>query len=772
MSGTDIPVGDIRFYDSYVPPLLADDYTLTVSQEIAGGGQTLAAKTATQPFTVVAPRFAVDSSEVQSMFPPNNVEGPFGNKLPHVVLTQRALPWERELASDLPASANPNIKKAYPWLALLVLTEDEIVSPAGGAGALANPTKATTRPVGELLKPDPASDPNVLGPAVQPELADETTCRTIDISTATFTEVAPQLVDLPYLAHVRQVAVDNKSSAELAGGWFSVVIANRFPVVGTAAEGKRNIAHLVSLEGFADYVAEDEPAWPAGKDMVRLCSLASWAFSVRAEGLDFKALMTGLTEVAGQPSGSDALRLRLPVPPPPDPAPDPAGAEGKVRTAIAQGFTALAYETRVGDQSFAWYHGPLVPRPVAPIGQGSFASSAGASIYDKDSGTFDLSYASAWEIGRLLALSDRAYSTAQQRARRALRKTVNLARERTRWTNEAPAGADPGLLHPRQVSRSFASWLGSAGPGHLPSPTADARAPAAKPAPPAQAGHVDGLSAMLAEPAVQSLVQDAVGATTGDGAFKEIVGWLGRLRLLEGVPFVYLVPDARMLPVESIRFFHVDPNALDALCDGAQSVGVHTSRDALHQQMVRDSVRTAATVAAASRRAASLGRSVADDAPPVDPVAGFLLRSAVVSGWPGLEVKAYADAAGQIPIDPLRIDHLASDVLIALYPSVPARIDIEEPKESLAFGTEDDWIVALRSIAGDDIGGQIGQPQTLGPDYRKDNGVLRVDAWQRFLASLDPFNSGAPAALWGPAAFAMQMISAPEQMVFDNGSKA
>lgn len=38
----------------------------------------------------------------------------------------------------------------------------------------------------------------------------------------------------------------------------------------------------------------------------------------------------------------------------------------------------------------------------------------------------------------------------------------------------------------------------------------------------------------------------------------ELRGWLARLRLLQGVPFSYLVADAQLLPRESIRFFYLD----------------------------------------------------------------------------------------------------------------------------------------------------------------------------------------------------------------------
>ena len=61
--------------------------------------------------------------------------------------------------------------------------------------------------------------------------------------------------------------------------------------------------------------------------------------------------------------------------------------------------------------------------------------------------------------------------------------------------------------------------------------------------------------------------------TSEDEAWIEVVNWLSRLRLLQGVPFVYIVPTEEMLPNESIRFYHMDRNWLDSLVDGAISVG-------------------------------------------------------------------------------------------------------------------------------------------------------------------------------------------------------
>ena len=54
---------------------------------------------------------------------------------------------------------------------------------------------------------------------------------------------------------------------------------------------------------------------------------------------------------------------------------------------------------------------------------------------------------------------------------------------------------------------------------------------------------------------------------------EEILRFLARLRMLEGVPFNNLVPDSELLPNESIRFFFLDRAWTDALVQGALSVG-------------------------------------------------------------------------------------------------------------------------------------------------------------------------------------------------------
>ena len=172
--------------------------------------------------------------------------------------------------------------------------------------------------------------------------------------------------------------------------------------------------------------------------------------------------------------------------------------------------------------------------------------------------------------------------------------------------------------------------------------------------------------------------------------------WLGDLRLLVGVPFTNLVANHRMLPQESIRFFYVDDNWLDALQDGATSIGLHSTRDVAHQTNLRDVLSREAEISAGQQRRRRRRKPLAESVTLGTIRTGFLLRSAVVAGWPGLEVRGFADREGKQGIDLLRLERLAPDVMLCIFSGergVPARIDIDEPGEGLQFG------VVLRSLS-------------------------------------------------------------------------
>jgi hypothetical protein len=191
---------------------------------------------------------------------------------------------------------------------------------------------------------------------------------------------------------------------------------------------------------------------------------------------------------------------------------------------------------------------------------------------------------------------------------------------------------------------------------------------------------------------------DAAGAASEPAIPASIIEWLGRAMLLYGVPFEYIVPHEALLPDESIRFFFLDRNWLFRLVDGAVSVGVGSSRDYVRLYQQFEALALAAAQQATLVRAALRGRESAIDAGArqrieisieggtanADTWTGFLLRSTVVSGWPGMEVHAY-DAADQ-PLQLLRVDRLTPNVLLCITRGVPARVALLEPPEALHFG--------------------------------------------------------------------------------------
>ena len=121
--------------------------------------------------------------------------------------------------------------------------------------------------------------------------------------------------------------------------------------------------------------------------------------------------------------------------------------------------------------------------------------------------------------------------------------------------------------------------------------------------------------------------------TDDDGLPDAVVDWLARLRLLSNVPFAYLVPDHRLLPTESIRFFYLNRNWTDAAVDGAMSVGAVTTKDRAQLQGLHATLRAA--VDRHERRVWAKDAGAAPTDGPAEVVTGFLLRSRAVSGWPG-----------------------------------------------------------------------------------------------------------------------------------------
>jgi hypothetical protein len=262
--------------------------------------------------------------------------------------------------------------------------------------------------------------------------------------------------------------------------------------------------------------------------------------------------------------------------------------------------------------------------------------------------------------------------------------------------------------------------------------------------------------------------------------------WLARLRLLEGVPFGYLVADASLVPPESIRFFYVDRGWTDALVEGALSVGTVTTADRAALERIYGTVRSEVDEAERLVRLPGAEAGAAVPTGPAGPLTGFVLRSRMVSGWPGLHVRGYAIDNLRVspPVDDedvgdehdvrlrklglLRLERLAPAVLLALFDGVPQVVHIEEPRAGVQFGVDETDVggraraeVVLRNAT---TGERLQPRRTVRVPFRRNApGVLHM----RALATRMTAEAGAElGSSLDAAEFALQMLQFPYRAVF------
>ena len=263
---------------------------------------------------------------------------------------------------------------------------------------------------------------------------------------------------------------------------------------------------------------------------------------------------------------------------------------------------------------------------------------------------------------------------------------------------------------------------------------------------------------------------------------RDLRQWLARLRLLEQVPFCYLVPDSLLLPPESIRFFYVDRNWTDALIQGALSVGTVNSSDRAELEQLHRQIRDELDE---EERAARTPPGEAVQKGPAGPMVGFLLRSRAVSGWPGLHVRAYRREVGpDVQVQPeshpdrlklLRLERLAPAVMLALFDGVPAVLQIEEPRTGVQFGVRLEssgganqfvaTVIARSAATSENVAGDPAVSMSFRPGAP---GVLNLRRSATDLRSTPGTNMG-PSV--DGAEFALQMIRFPYRQVFGDPSQ-
>lgn len=301
----------------------------------------------------------------------------------------------------------------------------------------------------------------------------------------------------------------------------SVLLANRFAQNASQSEqndtdeqGGRNIALVISLENYLTVDSLKDIQRLSDTDWMRFIVLTSWEFysqpvpinfEERSKALDVNALKYEDDTIASMSDFTDSLEA---------------------------GMVPLPHVFRNNDRALSWYRGPLIPTSDTSQGEywqeiqltaeelGQQANSWLATDADKllryypQDGMFDISYAAAYELGRILSLQSSDYLSNLRRYKRARARYIKLnASDSVRLANVQSIGIQINEL-----------------------PYAQLQEPE--------------LAAQLA------IIQQ----------------WLLQLGHLNNIPSWYLVPDKRLLPERSLRTFSLDPQWIQALWLGALSL--------------------------------------------------------------------------------------------------------------------------------------------------------------------------------------------------------
>jgi hypothetical protein len=373
---------------------------------------------------------------------------------------------------------------------------------------------------------------------------------------------------------------------------------------------------------------------------------------------------------------------------------------------LKNGYTLARHRAASGEETVAFNRGPLVstipPYPATKSWPLSSNTGQDYQILDRTLGFMDISYSTAWQLGKTMAISDLGFVAALMRVRADAHKSGTVVSGQTmakmrvgmklkgevlgnvtttaqtlhalttgatgngsapvpdlreRWSHAAPLPTTTDL-------KSFRSRVPLA-------PTSDGKLEEADIHPNIRAAFTQGVNTRIA------LVSSSAGtngtipynelnpAASPDWAF--VQSWLLDRMYLSGIPSHYLVTDPSYLPPESIRFFHIDKNWIEAYVDGALSVANHMSRD---DDQIRNSIKVGM-----NRYFKSQVGSVSDGKThfPQVPTYGFFLRSAVVTIFPDLVIEAaYPSADVQSGRTPLLVQkHMGKDVIFCLLDRLP-----------------------------------------------------------------------------------------------------
>lgn len=233
--------GTIRYFDSIKPPLTQGKFKVqtkqTFPETVKGVNTNLPEQVIKNEYIQVeGSPYQIDPLTIHSRTPPKNEQGvKVDLSIPKIVFQSKTLPWERK-------AHDSEHYDDCPWMSLLLIRDDEFEECC------------------EILEGQKQyTIPGKGNSSIPFEI------RVLSIKEGLLKNIGPTAHDLPYLAHSLQV---NPKDKELCGndedGIFSVIISNRLP---SKINTKYHVC-LVSIEGHASNLPVEDTVQVLTQDIV------------------------------------------------------------------------------------------------------------------------------------------------------------------------------------------------------------------------------------------------------------------------------------------------------------------------------------------------------------------------------------------------------------------------------------------------------------------------------------------------------------------------
>ncbi|KAF4332928.1 hypothetical protein FBEOM_13275 [Fusarium beomiforme] len=388
-------------------------------------------------------------------------------------------------------------------------------------------------------------------------------------------------------------------------------------------------------------------SWPAaGKDYVGLCSLHSWTYTVLPPGqLNVYDAFVHLGREL------NVLRPLESVFEPLESSSDKVAA--RLGTRIKDGYSLVKYRVQTGEKTVALYRGPFTPTRVARNDQFSRCSNSGQvfQIMDKEVGLMDISYSIAWQIGRTLALGDRAYVAALSRLRSIIRRKAMKDSKIDAVTKTG--SSDNSYRSKVDVLKSLQDTIERLQQIQSPTPPDSDEDGGAEFSP-------GGAQKRWYRPQLTEKEYPKLGFAS------KLVQDTYQGRAEQAVKELSMGKDGKIpkpSPPEALRFFYIDPNWVDAMVDGALSLANHMGQDMDRAAIKWGINRFLEYIPSQQTHHAQI------------PTYGFYLRSDLVTMYLDLRVTTVGEDTGRAPL--LSHDIVADGVMLGLLDCIPGK-DLEQ----------------------------------------------------------------------------------------------